>query len=92
MITVRRAQLAALTAVTATALVVVGCQESEPQADPCRTASALPAYEVTQPDGSRVGVPAGRILVREASLEGLSGEGLSRACRAFVEQYASDHR
>lgn len=80
-------------AITVAALSVVSCNESSARpADPCKVASKLPAYEVTQRDGSVVGVPSGRVLVRDASMEGLNGPALSRACRAFVRQYESDHR
>lgn len=87
-------QHAAMAVVSAVAIGVTAChpEESTPKgaSDPCKVASTLPGYTVTQVDGSQVTVPPGRVLVREASMEGLNGAALTRACKAFVRQYQED--
>ena len=78
------------------AVILTGCQSSatpDPSpgpvatVDPCKIASKLPAYTVTYSDGTEVSVPSGNDLVKEASMDGLNGADLTRACRAFIADY-----
>lgn len=55
--------------------------------DPCKIASKLPAYSVTESDGTRIDTPSGADLVKEASMDGLNGAGLTRACQTFIIQF-----
>lgn len=91
----------AFAAITLGTLALVGCQSTSTRhpspapvatADPCKEASKLPAYTVTLRDGGEVSTPSGEDLVREASMDGLNGADLTRACKAFISQYRNDHR
>jgi hypothetical protein len=74
----------AFVAITCAVMGVVACQPgTTPTPDPCKAASRLPAYDVTQSDGSKVHVPAGRVLVQE--------DGSNQACRAYIRQWAAEN-
>ena len=82
----------AFVAITVATLTVVACNPDAPSTpDPCQLASGLPAYDLVAVDGSAIHVPAGRDRVRDASMDGLSGKALTRACDAFIAEYNHDH-
>lgn len=77
----------AMAAITLVTLAAVACTSESSPSDPCKVAATLPGFEQELPGGAVASVPPGRVLVRDASLEGLNGPALTRACKAFVRQY-----
>lgn len=80
----------AMAAITVATLAVVACHPESSAgngSDPCKVAATLPGFEQELPGGAVASVPPGRVLVRDASMEGLNGPALTRACKAFVRQY-----